>query len=106
MLHIRTNRHWREFLTGADLTASERAWWVDLLTDEQIDDSSWIRYRGDVMTTADFIRVDVRGELGDWDGFAGDSWWTGTVIKLSSDGDQYQIGSYQYTHNPADEVDF
>lgn len=29
-----------------------------------------------------------------WDGYHGDSYFSGIVIKLSPDGEQYQVGKY------------
>jgi hypothetical protein len=33
-------------------------------------------------------------ELKDWDGYQSDSYFSGVVIKISPDGEQYKIGTY------------
>ena len=45
----------------------------------------------------EFTRLDCMTEdspFSGWDGYAGDSFFSGVLIKLSEDGEQYQVGRY------------
>ena len=91
-LKIRSNKHWRNFLYGYELTDKEKSEfdWID---QEEIDTHNFFKYRGCVYSLDQFMRFNGGG-LDEWDGYAGDSYFSGVVIKLSDDGEQYQVGTY------------
>ena len=88
-MKIITNNHWRTFLYGYELTDKERAEfdWID---PEEFDCHSFFRYRGWVYSLSEFMPA---GFLQDatWDGYKGDSFFSGVAIKLSDDGEQYKV---------------
>lgn len=84
-MKIKTNRHWREFLYRdqvPDKILSEQFDWLD---EDTID--GFIKYRGEYYHLQDFIITDVS------DGWAyhGDSYYSALLIRVSEDGERYQI---------------
>jgi len=106
-LQIITNRHWHYFLYGYELTKKERDEF-DYLSDDEINEHSFLRYRGQVYILSDFERTPSNTvayrywsrmqcehpEWSDWQAYQSDSFFSGIVIRLSDDGEQYQIGTY------------
>ena len=93
-MNIKTDHKWKNFLYGYELTEKEKSEF-DYLTTEQIDFGSFIRYKGRVYDTGEFMRVsDQMGGLLGWHGYSSDSFFSGVVIKVSDDGEQYMIGAY------------
>ncbi len=94
-MNITTNHHWHNFLYGYELTTAERAEF-DYLDD--IDAHDFIRYRGEVYDPSEFIRIDHNisqfGDLSAWHGYRSDSYFSGLLLRLSDDGEQYQIATY------------
>lgn len=94
-MKIITNNVPRTLIFGFDLTAKERKEF-DYLTDDEINDQSFFRYKGAVYHLGDIQRVERLPEdspLNRWHGFAGDSFFSGIVIRLVND-DQIIIGRY------------
>lgn len=81
-LKIKTNNVPREILLGYQLTDREKREFHYIKADE-IDDHSFVRYRGRVYDLGEFMRLNG-GELTDlgWHGAAGDSYFSGVVIKI------------------------
>ena len=99
---IRTNNHWRDFTYRWDVPAnvleSQFDWmrvdgkWPE---DDYID--GFFQYRGIWYHTADFMRWTCPQDdnpMEKWDGYHGDSFFSGVLIKLSNDGEQYQVATY------------
>jgi hypothetical protein len=86
-MKIITNHHWRNFLYGYELSEKERRGF-DWLDEEGIDTGSFFRYRGNTYSLDEFMRSSM---LPEWDGFHGDSFFSGIAIKLSEDGEQYKV---------------
>jgi len=88
-MQIITNNQWRNFLYGYELSESEKANfdWVD-----DIDSADFIRYRGRLYQLGQFMRAPE--SLEGWHGYHGDSFFSGVLIRVSSDGEQYQIATY------------
>jgi len=84
MLKIRTNNVPRHLINGFELTAKERLEF-DWMTDEEIYEGNFIRYKGWTYSTQDFMRTDHAGDLKSWDGYYGDSFFSGVLIKLVDD---------------------
>lgn len=84
MLSIVTNHHPRPVVDGWELTPAERAEfdYVDwAAVDRGEDSASFVRYRGELVDLGDVPRAD--GELASlgWDGFASDSFYSGTAVR-------------------------
>lgn len=86
---IKTNHHWREFTyrsdVPADILKSEFDW-----TDEEDDVDGFFCYRDCWY----HLNLFMRGAPEGWDGAHGDSYFSGTLIKLSDDGETFQVGTY------------
>jgi len=100
MLIIKTNKHWHNCLYGYELTEKE-AKEFDYIDEKDFPLHDFARYRGVVYDLHEFIPTrpgpfnpGLPVEFGDWDGYASDSFFSGVLIKLSEDGEQYQIGTY------------
>lgn len=92
-MHIRTNNNERQFIYRHDVPADILASDFDWLGED--DGDGYILYRGNWMHLSQFERIPPGvDELAKWDGYAEGSYSTGTVIKVSSDGETYKIGSY------------
>ncbi len=97
-MKVITNNHWHNMLYGYELTDAERA---DFDYVEDIDTHSFFRYRGVVYDASEFMRTPCNeparqelNELSNWDGYQSDRFFSGVVIRYSSDFEQYQVGTY------------
>lgn len=96
-MEIITNHHWNNFLYGYELPESARADF-DYIDAAEFDSHNFIRYRGYFYDPAEFMRVPVAyqgaAEFQDWHGYHADSYFSGVLIRISDDGEQYQIATY------------
>ena len=99
-MKIKTNNHWRDLIQGYELTARERAEF-DTLIYPELDELSFIKYKNELYLVSDFFAVNqnavcnhVDHALTMWHAYYSDSYFSGIVIRLSDDYEQYQIGSY------------
>lgn len=92
---IRTNKAWREFKSRDDvpkkILKSEFDW-----TDEDYEKNGdysdgFIHYLGCWYHLSQFMKMDATPG---WHGGHADSFFSGVLIKLSSDGEVYQIATY------------
>lgn len=94
-IEIKSNKQWRNFLSWYELTKKEQLEfdWMDELTQ---DESLFIRYKNWVYCLQDFMVIDrsVIHQFEGWQGYHSDSAFSGIVINISKDGEQYQIGTY------------
>jgi len=84
-LDIITNRHWREFIYRCDVPESVLADQFDYLDEETPD--GFIHYRGSWYHINEFTNCSIDG----WHGQRSDSFFSAVLIRLSDDGEQYQI---------------
>lgn len=106
-LKIITNNHWRDFAYRSDVPEKVLRSQFDWTDKDHEEDGSYsdgfICYRSTWYHLADFGRV-AHGDgspFNGWNGYHGDSFFSGVVIKLSDDGEQYQIGTYIHTSEVA-----
>lgn len=90
MITIKTNGRYRPTLTWEDLTPKEQKE-CDFTGKEY---SSYFRYRNWVYTLEDFMRTNGNDTLNKWDGYLGDSFFSGILVKYSSCGDAVMVGTY------------
>jgi hypothetical protein len=95
---IKSDKKWRNLLYGYDLPKKWRKEF-DYLTDEEFEIHDFAKYRGWVYDVHEFMRIPQGTgggfpELAAWDGYMSDTYSSGVVIKLSSDGEQYKIGRF------------
>lgn len=95
---IATNNHWRPFAYRHDVPA-------DVLADQfsyHDDDVSdgYFNYRGYWYHLDQFMRFNYPGPPKAWKGWQAshpDSFFSGILIRLSEDGDEYQVATYIQT---------
>ena len=80
-LTIKTNNVPRLMLYSHELTAKELQHF-DYLGADELEESSFVRYRGRVYSIGDFMRS---GAPDGWHGVHGDSFFSGVVIRLCED---------------------
>lgn len=94
---VRSNGVMRQILSWEDLTAKERKEhdWAAPAAPDGYSHYEFIRYRGCVTPLENFQRLDAAGEMGaaGWDGAAGDSYFSGLVLRLVDD-DAVIVGAY------------
>ena len=91
---IKSNKHWNNFVYGYELTEKEKS---DFDYIEDLDSHDFIRYRGGVIDPSELMRVpevQLDNPLKAWQGYSSDSYFSGIVVNYSTDGEQYQIGTY------------
>lgn len=95
MLTICTNKNWRPFKYRNEVPAEVLASQFDHL-DENDGFDGFILYRNSWYHLSDFLRIEGHSneDFSSWDGYAGDSYFSGALIKVSEDCESYQIGYY------------
>ena len=88
-MKIYTDHKWKQFKYRNEVPASVLASQFDYQDPEETFDG-FIHYRGVWYHLDQFMRG---APIPGWDGFAGDSFFSGVAIKLSSDGEEYQIAT-------------
>ena len=94
MLKITTNNQPRDLLTLWDFSDKERIRirsdfdWLDDIE----SDSGFFRYKGFIYHLSEFLHAACT-PLG-WDGYQADSWFSGTLIRLSDDGETVTVGRW------------
>lgn len=90
-LEIVTNNHARPILDWFELTPQERAAF-DWMESPEESGAAFFRYRGSVYSLADFMRAGDAFPA--WDGYESDSYFSGTLVRLSSDGESVTCGRF------------
>lgn len=90
---IVTNNQPRAVLYWHELTPRERSEFDYLENDDAQSAASFARYRGAVYDLGEFMRIDG-GPLAAWLGYAGDTFFSGVVVRLDSSGDSVTFGRY------------
>jgi hypothetical protein len=91
---IKTNNVARDLTYRSDVPAKVLADQFDHLNEDDCLDG-FVKYRGRWYHTSDFMRIGKdNAELKDWHGYASDSYFSGVVIRLSSDGETCVLGTY------------
>ena len=87
-MKITTNNQYRDILNAYDLTSRE----LEDFDYLEEGEGSFIRYKGRIWDLSEFMLTDLKG----WDGISSDTYFSGSVIKLSEDGDTVKVG-YVYS---------
>lgn len=92
-MKITTNNHWREFKYAHEVPTDVIEWNDHLNEDERCD--GWINYCRHWYHLSDFLRItNASDEMSQWHGYRSDSFFSGILIRLSDDGERYQIATY------------
>lgn len=88
-MKIKTNNQVRELIFWEDLTETERAEfdWIDPKIAGAFE---FFHYKGNVYVISDFTTAPK--EMKGWDGYRGDSYFSGIVVRLEEDG--VVVGTY------------
>ena len=93
-LTIRTNNVPRGFVYSFELSEEEKKDF-DYYNAEELDNATFFRYRGQVYDLGNFMRFQDRSSpLSKWDGAAGDSYFSGTLVRLVEDEERIVVGAY------------
>lgn len=97
-LKIITNGIPRLLVNGYELTSKEREEF-DYLKEEELDDNTFFRYRGNTYGLNEFMRINNMPDFKDWDGYSSDSFFSGIVVKYCDcepwyDSDRIIVGLY------------
>ncbi len=92
-LTIKTNYQWKNFLYGNEVPKKVLAEYDWLDDDEKMN--GWIQRRGEYYHISDFMGTTPPKRFGGkWNGYLSDSFFSGVLIEVSDDGEQYRIGYY------------
>ena len=101
VMNIRTNNVPRDLMHLCDFSPSDQdkiRKQYDWMQPDDIEcNYGFFKYRGCFYHLQDFMRVenDASGDLIGWDGYAGDSYFSGTLIRLAdNDCDRVIVGRY------------
>lgn len=89
-MKIITNNQPRQLIYGYELTDKEKRDF-DYLDD--IDNHNFIKYKGFIYDVSEFMRVNSDDSLKGWDGYTGESYFSGVLIKYV-DSDYVIMGRY------------
>ena len=87
-MKIKTDHKCKPFVYRYDVPAKVLADQFSHLDKEEID--HFFKYKGHWYHLSDFMRYSNP----EWDGASGDSYFSGTLIKLSKDNERYLVASY------------
>ena len=97
-LTVRTNNVPRDYIYGIEFDGKERQKMLDqfdYLTEEEFNGHSFVNYKGYWYDTGEFLRIpDNEGELGKWQGYSSDSYFSGVVIRYVEDDERIVMGTY------------
>ena len=86
-MNVTTNHQWRDFLYRHEVPENVLRSEFDWLDED--DHSGFFRYRGVWYHLSMFLRTTIDG----WHGVHTDSAFSGVLIEVSNDGEQYRIGT-------------
>jgi hypothetical protein len=91
---VRTDRKWKQFKYRDEVPKKVLADQFDYQDEDVID--GYFKYRGYWYHTDMFMRLGhgAPSAFSGWDGYHSDSAFSGVLIKLSPDGEEYQVGTY------------
>lgn len=91
---IKTDHKWKQFSYRYEVPKKVLKDQFSHLDEDDASDG-FFKYKGYWYHLSDFMAL--RGDdspFGKWDGYSGDSYFSGVLIKTSSDGEQYMIARY------------
>jgi len=92
-MKITTNNQFRPILYWHELTEAEQKEYKDAY--EDVEDSSFFRYRHWTYDLNDFDSLNGKGQQHDlygWDGYHNETFFSSVVIKYSDCGDSVRVG--------------
>ena len=94
-LTIRTNNIPRNVICGFDLTEAEQKEfdWIDFTQDDGAS-HSFFRYKRQVYSLGEFMRCRTACGFNEWDGYHGNSAFSGTLVRYVDHGERVIVGQY------------
>ncbi len=93
-MKIMTDHKWKPFRYRSEVPAKVLKSQFNYQDEEDTLDG-FFRYRGYWYHQDGFVRIDAGAPFGGpWNGYASDSFFSGVLIEVSSDGEQYRVGTY------------
>ncbi len=91
-LEIRTNNHWRQFLYRNEVPQAI----LDNELDWCKDEDNFIKYNNWYYSLSEFMRIENNPDdsFSSWDGYSSDSYFSGILVRVSDDSEEYQIATY------------
>ena len=94
-LEIITDHKWKDFKYGYEVPEKVKKEEYAHLDKDGADYDGWIYYRHCWYHISDFLRLEGNHPFeSEWHGYSSDSFFSGVLIKLSKDGEQYKIATY------------
>lgn len=90
---IKTDNKWKQFKYRDEVPKRVLENEFSHLTEEEGYVDGFIHYRKRWYHVSEFMTIPSFTVNG-WDGYSGDSFFSGVVIKIHSDGESYKIGTY------------
>lgn len=92
---VYTDRKWKNFKYGYEVPKKVMRSDFDHLDEDSAIDG-FLLYRGNWYHISDFMRISPGAPdwMKHWSGYTSDSAFSGILIKISDDGEQYIIGTY------------
>ena len=94
MLEIHTDHKPRDILSWYELTPKEQTEFAWLDTEERQAEAMFVKYKKNIYCIDEFMRVENNAELESWHGYAGDSYFSGTLIRFVEDNERVVMGYY------------
>ena len=92
-MKVKTDNKFRPFKYREEVPLRVLQREFDYLDEEDVSDG-FFKHRGVWYHLSMFETTRGMKDLAAWDGYHGDSYFSGTLIKLSRDGESYKIGTY------------
>ena len=92
---IITNNVPRDIVYGHELTPKEREDF-DYYTPKELNEATFFRYKGEVYDLGEFMRWNnpASPTRNGWDGYRGDSFFSGLVVRYTDDFERVVVGLY------------
>lgn len=92
-MKIKTDKKWRNFITGQELPAKVKKQFGYIKNKEDFDNAYFVKYENKYYLANDFLRLTPNGNLGKL-GWTGLDDYNQLLIKIDDISEKYIIGSY------------
>lgn len=94
-LKIVTNNHWRQLKYRHEVPEKVLQGQFDW-TNEDDHCDGFFQYRGTWYHSSEFLSLSQGAprEMKEWHGYSSDSFFSGVLIRISEDGEMYQVATY------------
>jgi len=97
-MKVYTNRQWRNFLYRQEVPKKvfDDEFGYFRICEGGVPEDGYFKYKGGWYHLDSFMRIDkfAPKEFKEWDGYLSDTFFSGVLIRVSEDGEQYQVATY------------